>query len=239
MEQSPLNGMIPHLSPQLTAASVHQETDVFQVTQSKPKYTGKSFPTCRIGLDNPLYETTARKVGAGSALSIGGGKFILIQRQGDGSYRNSFGIQVPETFFRSGDLQDTEATRSLLLTDFFADWADEYKELVRHSTDFRAWPFWTMAAEDMGWTSVSGVTIAGDAAHLSYPGGNGVNLAMLDSSKLAEKIEEHGLDNLDQAVQEYEADMFARAIRKIAESKVMETVMYSEDPQAFLQLLSG
>lgn len=162
----------------------------------------------------------------------------MIQRQGDGSYRISFGLGVPEGFFRSSsvNLEDSTATRGLLLH-FYADWADEFKDLVRHSTDFRAWPLYSMLPEDMSWESVPGVTLAGDAAHLAYPGGEGVNVAMTDSLALALKISEHGVNNIARAVQEYEADMFPRAIAVITESKAMEKAMYSDDPRAFVHLV--
>jgi 2-polyprenyl-6-methoxyphenol hydroxylase-like FAD-dependent oxidoreductase len=165
----------------------------------------------------------------------------VTQRQGNGSYRNYFGLQVPENFFRDGtvDLQDVEATRRLLLSEFYADWSEDYKDLIRHATDLRAWPLYTMSTEDMGWKSVPGLTLVGDAAHLSITNGEGVNLAMTDSLKLASKIAEHGTGNLDQAVQEYEAEMFPRGIATITGGKVMANVMYSEDPQAFLQLMSS
>jgi len=165
----------------------------------------------------------------------------MIQRQGNGSYRIFFGIQVPENFFRNGtvNLQDLEATRGLFLTNFYADWSEEYKDIIRHATDLRAWPLYSLSTKDMGWKSVPGVTIAGDAAHLAYPGGEGVNLAMTDSLKLAYKIAEHGNEDLDQAVQEYEADMFPRGIATIMEGKAMINVMYNEDPQAFLQLMAS
>lgn len=181
------------------------------------------------------------KVGAGSSLSIGSGRYILTQRQGNGSYRNFFGLQVPENFFRDGtvDVQDIDATRRLLLSDFFGDWSEEYKDIVQHATDLRAWPLYTMSTENMGWTSVPGVTLAGDAAHLAYPGGSGVNLAMTDALELACKIAEYGTGNLHQAVQEYEADMFPRGTATIVEGNAMTKVMYSEDPQAFLQFIGS
>jgi 2-polyprenyl-6-methoxyphenol hydroxylase-like FAD-dependent oxidoreductase len=165
----------------------------------------------------------------------------MVQRQGNGSYRVFFGLQVPENFFRNGtvDIKDVEATRHLLLSDFYADWSKEYKDLIQHATDFCAWPLYTLAIEDMSWKSVPGVTLAGDAAHLAYPGGSGVNLAMTDSLKLASKIAEYGTGIFDQAIQEYEADMFPRGIATIAEGKAMTDVMYSDDPQAFLQLMSS
>jgi 2-polyprenyl-6-methoxyphenol hydroxylase-like FAD-dependent oxidoreductase len=183
----------------------------------------------------------ASNVGAGTSMSIGDGKQVLTQRQGNGSYRTYFGLQVPENFYRDGtvDLQDVEATRRRLLSDFYADWSDEYKDLIRHATDLRAWPLYTLSTEDISWKSVPGLTLAGDAAHVTIPNGEGVNLAMTDSLKLASKIVEHGTENLDQAVQEYEADMFPRGIASINAGKTMGDAMYSEGPQVFLQLMSS
>ena len=174
-------------------------------------------------------------------ISIGSGKVIVAQRQGNGSYRTYFGLQVPEKFFRNGavDLQNDEATRRLLLSDFYADWSEEYKDLIRHATDLRAWPLYTLSTEDMGWKSVPGFTLVGDAAHLSVPGGEGVNHAMTDSLNLASKIAEHGIENFGQAVQEYEAEMFPRGIATITEGKAAANIMFREDPKEFLQLMSS
>lgn len=173
-------------------------------------------------------------------LSIGSERLIVTQRQGNGSYRSYFGLQVPEEFFRNGtvNLHDVEATRRLLLSDFYADWSEEHKNIIRHSTDFRAWPLYTLSTEDLGWKSVPGFTLIGDAAHLTIPNGEGVNLAMTDSLKLAAKIIEHGTENFDQAVQEYEAEMFPRGNATINDSKEMAKLMFSEDPQAFFKLMN-
>jgi 2-polyprenyl-6-methoxyphenol hydroxylase-like FAD-dependent oxidoreductase len=181
----------------------------------------------------------ASKAGAGMFMSIGSGKLIVTQRQGNGSYRNYFGLQVPGVFFHNGtvDLQDIEATRHLLLSDFYADWSEVYKDLIRHATDLRAWPLYTLSTEDLSWKPVPGFTIVGDAAHLTIP--EGVNLAMTDSLQSASKMAEHGTQNLNQAVQEYEADMVPRGVATITEGNVMAKVMYSEDPQAFLQIMSS
>jgi 2-polyprenyl-6-methoxyphenol hydroxylase-like FAD-dependent oxidoreductase len=104
----------------------------------------------------------------------------------------------------------------LLLSDFYADWSEVYKDLIRHATDLRAWPLYTLATEDLSWKSVPGFTIVGDAAHLTIP--EGVNLAMTDSLQSASKMAEHGTQNLNQAVQEYEADMFPRGVATITEA---------------------
>jgi 2-polyprenyl-6-methoxyphenol hydroxylase-like FAD-dependent oxidoreductase len=174
-------------------------------------------------------------------LSIGSGNLVVTQRQGNGSYRNYFGVQVPGDFFRSGavNLQDLGATRTLLLSDFYSNWAEEYKTLIEHATDFRAWPLYTLSTEDMDWQSVAGVTLLGDAAHLAITNGEGVNLAMQDALELANKIAEYGIENVDRAVREYETDMFPRGKETTDDGWTMANVMFSEDPQAFLQLMKS
>ncbi|KAH7397968.1 hypothetical protein BKA64DRAFT_53932 [Cadophora sp. MPI-SDFR-AT-0126] len=212
------------------------------VTQATPQYSGKTFLESRINTSNPLYATTASKVGPGMLLSVGAGRPIVTQRQGNGSYRNYYGLQVPVDFFRkstSVDIQNAEATRDMLLRDFYADWADEYKELIRHATDFRVWPLHTLAVEDMDWKSVPGVTLVGDAAHLTIPNGEGVNLAMTDALELVSKITEHSgtEDHLERAVRNYEAEMFTRGRATIGEGLVMAEGMFGESPESFLQLM--
>jgi len=237
---SKIRPVVRQPSPLVTTDKVQVGLYIAQVTQAVPKYTGKSIIVSSIRHDNPAYERIANSVKAGSSLSIGSGKYIMVQRQGDGLYRISFGLQAREQDFgRHGpvDVRDTEATRHLLLSQFFADWSEHHKDIIRRSTSFRAWTLHSLSPEDMSWQSVPGVTLAGDAAHLSYPGGEGVNLAMSDALKLASKLAEHGVDNIGQAVQTYEEDMFSRAIAAMKDSNAMEGVMYSDDPRAFIELI--
>ncbi|KAK9351751.1 FAD/NAD(P)-binding domain-containing protein [Lipomyces doorenjongii] len=170
------------------------------ITEAIPQYSGKIFLESKIGHENPLYEKTVSNVGAGTILVMADPELTL----GSKSQRTSSNNDTV-------DLQDVEATRGLLLSDFYADWAEESKDLIRHAVNFRAWPLYTLSTEDMGWKSVSGVTLVGDATHFSFTNGEGANLAMTDSLKLASKIAaQYGNQNFDQAVQEYEADMFPR-----------------------------
>ncbi|KAK2843916.1 hypothetical protein FQN49_005945 [Arthroderma sp. PD_2] len=210
------------------------------LTQATPQYSGKSFLESKIGLDNPLYETIASKIGPGMLMSIGSGKLIVTQRQGNGSYRNYTGLQIPEDYFRNGtvDLQDVKATRNLLQSDFYADWSEEHKKLIQHATHFRPWPLYSLSTEDLAWKSVPGFTIVGDAAHVTIPNGKGVNLAMTDALKLVAKITEHGSENLDRAVQEYEAEMFPRGIDMIEDGKEMADAIFSEGPEVTWKLMT-
>ncbi|KAH6842314.1 hypothetical protein B0I37DRAFT_399065 [Chaetomium sp. MPI-CAGE-AT-0009] len=210
------------------------------ITNATPKYSKRSYLEGRINRDNPFWDSVAQNAGAGTSITVGDKKLVITQRQGDGSYRTYFGLEVPENFFRGDgvNLEDLDSTRELLVG-FFTGWADEYQHMIRHSSDFRAWPLYSFAAEDIKWKSVPGATLIGDAAHVSLPNGVGVNLAMVDALDLAKKIAEHGLHGLDKAVEEYEAGMFPRGGQSVSEGLGMAEIMFGEGPEPFLDLMKS
>ncbi|RDW63322.1 hypothetical protein BP6252_10867 [Coleophoma cylindrospora] len=197
------------------------------INQAKPKYSGVHYIESTISPNNPLYNT-----------------MIISMRQGDGSYRAYVGLHLPEDFVQATnlDLSNTEAVRSLFLSEgYFADWAEELKDFIRHGEDFHSWPLYSLPTESLGWQSVPGFTLAGDAAHLSVPNGEGVNMAMTDALMLANKIAEHGIaEGLDGAVREYEQEMFPRGVSTIEDGHQMHKVMLGEDaPHSFLRALAS
>ncbi|MEU5010852.1 FAD-dependent monooxygenase, partial [Streptomyces sp. NPDC021749] len=60
------------------------------------------------------------------------------------------------------------------------------------------------------WDRVPGVTLLGDAAHLSAPNDEGANLAMLDAAELGKALATHP-DDIETALTAYEQDMFPRS----------------------------
>ncbi|PTB64939.1 FAD/NAD(P)-binding domain-containing protein [Trichoderma citrinoviride] len=205
------------------------------ITQARPQYSGNHYIESRINSNSPYYPTMVSRVGAGTLMCLGSSKEIVTQRQGDGSYRIYLGVTVPEDFVRGGtvDLTDTESTRRLFLSSqFFGDWADDLKDLIRYSDDFRSWPLYFMDPEAVGWKSVPGMTLAGDAAHLATPNGEGVNCAMQDALVLASKIATYGAEDLCRAVAEYEEDMFRRGAEHIRDGLKMAAIIRHEDGPA-------
>lgn len=165
---------------------------------------------------------------------------MIIQRQGDNSYRIYFGITAPEHFVgTSMDLNNPQATRDMLLSSFFKGWAEELRDYIRNAENFRSWPLYQLPAEGFGWKSVPGVTLAGDAAHLSVPNGEGVNLAMKDALELVTKIEENGLEHINKAVEEYERDMLKRGKDHIKAGEEMDRLMtHPEGAKAVVKAFS-
>ncbi|RFU78334.1 hypothetical protein TARUN_3856 [Trichoderma arundinaceum] len=213
------------------------------ITPAKPQYSGSHYIESRINPNNPFYNIMASKVGAGSLMCLGSSKQIITQRQGDGSYRIYLGVSVPEDFVRGGtiDLTDTESTRRLFLSsEFFKDWAEELKDFIRYSEEFRSWPLYYMSPETVSWVSVPGLTLVGDAAHLATPNGEGVNCAMADALSLATKITAYGTNELDRAVRDYEEDMFIRAVEHIKSGLEMGAIMSHKDgPAALLSFFNA
>ncbi|KAK0757511.1 hypothetical protein N5P37_010238 [Trichoderma harzianum] len=208
------------------------------ITPAKPQYSGNHYIESRINPESPHYPTMVSKIGAGSFMSLGSSKEIVTQRQGNGSYRIYLGVTVPEDFVRGGtvNLEDTESTRRLFLSsEYFGNWAEELKDLIRYSEDFRSWPLYYMDPETLRWDSVPGLTLVGDAAHVAVPNGEGVNCAMADALSLASKIATYGTDALNRAVAEYEEDMFRRGVEHIKDGLQMATLIRHKDgPDALI-----
>lgn len=168
------------------------------------------------------------------------------QRQGDGSYRIYLGLTVAEDFARNGPVNlaqgDGEAARNFFVTnaDFFGTWGSSLKDIITNSEGaFRAWPLYHMPSSALSWASVPGITVIGDAAHVSTPFvGEGVNCAMFDALVLASQIVERGLDQLDAAVQAYEKEMFVRGQDLIDRSNGSGSLLFAPDaPKGLLEVL--
>ena len=64
-------------------------------------------------------------------------------------------------------LNDPDALRSDLHNNF-EDWSELHRNLIKYSDGaFHVWPQYSLNPEDLEWESVSGVTLVGDAAHLT------------------------------------------------------------------------
>jgi 2-polyprenyl-6-methoxyphenol hydroxylase-like FAD-dependent oxidoreductase len=119
-------------------------------------------------------------------------------------------MRTPEKWeTRSGfDTNNPQTARAWLLN-YFSNWDQSLLALIQESNDrFMVRPLYTLPIGHR-WNFHAGVTLLGDAAHLTTPNGEGVNLAMLDAVDLATAISE--CNTLEEAVRRYEETMFIRA----------------------------
>lgn len=102
-------------------------------------------------------------------MSFGDQKSIAAQRMGDESYSVLLAVPLPDDSAVKGDLieRPTEL-REWLLQDVYADWAGINTDIVRHSdVIFGLWPLYGLPKEALSWETVPGLTLIGDAAHLT------------------------------------------------------------------------
>ena len=84
-----------------------------------------------------------------------------------------------------------------------------------------------------------GVTLIGDAAHVTLPGGEGANIAMLDGAELAEAIAAHP-DDIEAAFTEYEEIMFLRSEKEaLAAREAIDLIFGAGAPLALAKLFNG
>lgn len=187
-------------------------------------------------------------------LAMGQHEIMAIQQLSDRSYRFYMGMDAPEKLYRRPlGHEDTEDIRQKFLSspEFFANWAPNLKEYLANAEGpFHAWPLYRLPVSSVSWKRVPGLTLLGDAAHLATPlVGEGVNMAMLDALMLAKAIVKYckqagGADieegQLENALKEYEREMFVRGQDYIRRCMAREVEFFSENTaEAFINMING
>jgi len=209
-----------------------------QLTDVKPTYAGTVMIETRFrDVDNKQPEI-ANMVGRGSMFALSFGKSHLAQRNGDGSIRNYIALRVPEDYFKECDFSNNKEMRAKLL-EIFKDWDPSFNKLIELcDDDFIPRPLYTLPI-DHTWVNKPGLTLLGDAAHLMPPSGEGVNLAMLDALELSEAISKN-INNVNEAIVEYEKKMIERAQEEAKESIKMQELLFGQDaPKGLVDFLTA
>lgn len=112
----------------------------------------------------------------------------------------------------------------------YPDWNSVWYELFENtSAPFIPRPIYCMPL-NQNWKTVKNLTIIGDAAHLMPPfAGEGVNMAMLDALELSEVLTSSQCNTIENAISEYETNMFKRASKIAQESLENGERMHSEN----------
>lgn len=209
------------------------------VSSVTPRYTGVTLIETSLDDVDTRHPDLARLVGDGSVGVYGVNRALVAQRNSGGHVKVYAQFRAPLEWHtnpdRRVDLTDVEAVRSALLV-LFDGWATPVLDLLRHGTAFVHRPLHVLPVSHT-WAHVPGVTLLGDAAHLMPPLGAGANLAMLEGAELAESVAAaSGLDELDDAVREFEERMWARAGKWASITAAGLDRLVSPDPAEALAL---
>jgi len=102
-------------------------------------------------------------------MSMGGRRVMTAMRLGDRSYYVFAGLSLPESWkSENADLlKNPPKLKRELMAKHFADWPKATTDLMNNSDgEIYTWPLYGVSAEKVGWQTVHGVTLIGDAAHL-------------------------------------------------------------------------
>ncbi|QDQ09986.1 FAD-dependent oxidoreductase [Streptomyces spectabilis] len=178
------------------------------LSAATPAYTGKSVVETYLFHADTRHPATAKAVGGGLMIILTPGREIFAHRETGDTLHAYLGLEEPQDWFDALDLSDTAAATARLAREFDG-WAPELTALI---TDADTPPVLRpLHALPTGhrWDRVPGVTLLGDAAHLSAPNGEGANLAMLDGADLGRAVAAHP-DDIEAALTAYEQAMFPR-----------------------------
>jgi 2-polyprenyl-6-methoxyphenol hydroxylase-like FAD-dependent oxidoreductase len=201
------------------------------ITDIKPFYSGITM------LEGNIYDAEKRVpniseiLRGGKIMAFGNEQNILMGQKANGEigFYASFKADENWTVASGLDLSD----RSEVLKWFqkeYPDWSPIWYELFENtSIPFIPRPIYCMPL-DQTWKTVKNLTIIGDATHLMPPfAGEGVNMAMLDALELSEVLTSSQCNTIENAISEYETNMFKRASKIAQESLENGERMHSEN----------
>jgi 2-polyprenyl-6-methoxyphenol hydroxylase-like FAD-dependent oxidoreductase len=206
------------------------------VSDAQPRYVGTAFIETYLHDADLRHTAAAKAVGAGSMFALAPGKAIAAHREPDNILHTYVMLERPAEWIAGIDFTDSRAAATRIAAEFDG-WAPELTALI---TDGDA-PLMVRAIhalpDEHRWDPFPGVTLLGDAAHLTVPNGEGANLAMYDGAELARTIATHPNDT-ETAVAVYEQAMFDRGKTSAAEARTTLELLLN-DSHTLANLLAG
>ncbi|MGR3871027.1 FAD-dependent oxidoreductase [Streptomyces graminifolii] len=206
------------------------------LSDATPTYFGRSFVESYLYDSETRHPAAAKTVGGGSLFALApdtgaSGKWIGAHRESGETLHAYVTLAEPQEWFAAIDFTDASAATARIAAEF-EGWAPEITALITDSdTPLAVRPLNSLPIGHR-WDRIPGVTLLGDAAHLSPPDGEGANLAMQDGAELGKLIAEHP-DDIEAALTAYEAALFPRSATAAAEAVAVNESMGQELIKAF------
>ncbi|MGI3781032.1 MAG: FAD-dependent oxidoreductase [Janthinobacterium lividum] len=207
------------------------------LSDEQPVYAGMSYiDTCLHDVDEQ-HPTAAATVGEGALYALIPGQGFLTHREPGDTIHTYVILNRPLDWFVDLDFADVDATKTRLAAEF-EGWAPELVALITDADAPTLRSIYELPSSHR-WDRVPGVTLIGDAAHVTVPGGDGANLAMFDGAQLAQAIAAHP-DDLETALTAYEQAMFPRSeAAAVAAHQTVSLIFGDGAPAGLLKVFSG
>jgi len=189
------------------------------LSAAEPEYVGTTFIETYLYDADERHPAAARAVGAGALFAVAPGKGIFAHREARGVLHTYVALNRPAEWFAGIDFSDAAAAAARIAAEF-EGWAPALTALI---TDGEAAPIPRpihALPDSHRWDRAPGVTLLGDAAHLTPPAGEGANLAMFDGAELGKAIAARP-DDIEAALAAYEAAMFLRSEAAAADAHMV------------------
>lgn len=167
----------------------------------------------------------------GKIMAFGNEKNILMGQKGNGALGFYASFRAPENWASNSTLDFTNQTEILKwFKKEYPEWSSIWYELFENvSVPFIPRPIYCMPL-DQKWSALPNLTIIGDAAHVMPPfAGEGANMAMLDALELSECLTSAKYSTLEEAISQYEMNMFERGSKAAKESLENGDRMHHKD----------
>ena len=208
------------------------------LSQAKPAYVGITYVETYLYDSDNRHKASAEAVGGGMLFAMSPGVGILAHREPEGVLHTYAGLRKTKEWIASIDFSKPTSALACVAKEF-EGWAPELTALITDGeTDPVPRPIYSLPNEHR-WSRVPGVTLLGDAAHLTAPSGEGANLAMYDGAELAKAIAANVAD-IEAALTAYENDLFPRSAAEAPEALRMQEVLFGDNsPQSLLDFFTN
>ena len=208
------------------------------LSDERPTYSGMSYVDTYLYNVDHRHPMAAAAVGDGALYALEPDKGFLAHREADDVIHTYVVLRRPVEWFSGVDFADAGSARARVTAEFDG-WAPELTALVADSDTDPVLRSIYQLPDRHRWLRTAGVTLLGDAAHVTVPGGEGANTAMLDGAELAQALVDHP-DDVEGALAAYEVVMFARSeIDAAAAHDTAELIFGADAPHALARLFNG